>query len=65
MIKVSGHGESLSSVKPDILPIPCRNKIKETTDTSIIRKEPIKDPVNPRKRAKEINLTYVEKGSPK
>ena len=30
----------------------------------IIRKQPIKEQVNPRKRSKEINLTDIEKGSP-
>ena len=30
-----------------------------------IKKQPIQEPVNPRKRAKENNLTDVEKFSPK
>ena len=38
---LSGHGESLSSVTPDTLCIPRKNKINEITDTSIIRKQPI------------------------
>ena len=62
---MSGHGEFLSSVTPDIIRIPRNNKRKKTPDTSIIRKRPIKEPVNPSKRAKDITLTYVEKCSPK
>ena len=54
---LSGHGKHLSSVTPDIISIPHKNKRKKTTDTSIIRKQPIKEPVNPRKKAKENNLT--------
>ena len=60
-----GHGESLPSVTPDILCVPRKNKINKTPDTFIVRKEVIKEPVNPRKMAKEITLTDVEKGSPK
>ena len=60
-----GHGNRLSSVAPNISSIPCKNKRKKTTDTSIIRRQPIKEPVNPRKRAKENTLTDEEKGSPK
>ena len=41
------------------------NKIKKNPDTLIIRKQPIQEPVNPRKRAKENTLTDIEKGSPK
>ena len=33
---LSGHGESLSSVTPDILHIPRKNKRKKTPDTLII-----------------------------
>ena len=62
---MSGQGDSVSSVSPDILRIPCRNKRRKNSDTSIIRKKPIKEPVNPRKRAKENTLTDEEKGSPK
>ena len=39
------------------------NKIKRTSDTLIIRKEPIREPVNPRKRAKEGTINDVEKSS--
>ena len=63
-----GHspiGENLSSVSPDTLRIPRWNKIKKNSDTSIIRQQPSKEPVNPRKRAKENTLTDVEKSSPK
>ena len=43
---MSVHGESLSSVTTDTLCITCKNKRKKTPDTSIIRKQPIKKPVN-------------------
>ena len=56
----SGHGESLSIVTPDTLGTPRKNKRKKTSDTSIIIKQPIKEPANPRKRAEEITLTDVE-----
>ena len=62
---MSGHVESLSSVTPDFFCIPCRNKIKKTLGTSIIRIKSIKEPVNPRKRAKENTLTGVGKCSSK
>ena len=38
---------------------------KKIPDTSIIRKQPIQEPVNPSKSAKEDTITYVEKYSPK
>ena len=47
---LSGQGASLSSVIPDIICIPGKNKRNKTPDTSIIRKEPIQEPFNPRKR---------------
>ena len=47
-----GQGESLSSETPDNLRIPRKNKRKKTPGTPIIRKQPIQEPVNPRKRAK-------------
>ena len=49
---LSGQGESLSSETTDTLCIPCKNKRKKTPDTSIIRKQPIQEPVYPRKRGK-------------
>ena len=58
------HGDYLAGIKPDILGIPLKNKGKKTPDTSIIRKQYIKEPVNPSKRAKENNLTDVEIVSP-
>ena len=58
---MSGQGDDLESVTPDNLCIPRKNKRKKNTDTSIIRKKPIQEPVNPRKKAKENNLTDVEK----
>ena len=45
---LSGHGESLSSVTPDTISITRKNKRKKTPDTLIIRKQPIKEPVNPK-----------------
>ena len=42
----SGLGESVSSETPDNLCIYRENKIKKTPDTLIIRKNPIKEPVN-------------------
>ena len=50
---LSGQAESLSIASPYILCIPFKNNIKKTPDTSIIRKKTIKEPFNPRKRAKE------------
>ena len=58
---MSGQGESLASVTPDNIRIPHKNKIKKTPDTSIMIKEHILDIVNPKKRAKEFNVTDVEK----
>ena len=49
---LSGHGESLSSATPDILCIDRKIKISKTPDTLIIRKQPIKESFNPKKRAK-------------
>ena len=60
-----GDGESLSIVTQDSLYITRKNKRKKTPDTSIVRKHPIKEPFNPSKSAKTINLSDVEKGSPK
>ena len=57
---MSGHGEILPSVTPDTLRIPWNNKRKNTSDISIITKKPIKEPVEPSKRAEEITLTDVE-----
>ena len=62
---MSGQRETLSYVTPEILLIYSKNKRRKNTDTSIIRKQPIKEPINPSKKVKEINLTHVEKGSPK
>ena len=56
-----GHGESLSSVTKDQQHIPSNNKRKKTSDTLIIIKYFIQEIVNPRKRAKEDNITDVEK----
>ena len=48
----SGQGKSWSSETPDIICIPCNKKLKKTTDTEIITKQNIQEPLNPRKRAK-------------
>ena len=60
-----GHGESLSSVTPDQQHIPRKNKKRKTSDTLIMRKNNIQEPVNPRERAKENTIPGVEKISPK
>ena len=60
---MSGQGKSLASLTPNNISIPCKNKIKKNPDTSVIRKEPIGDIFNPRKMAKEDNVTYVEEYS--
>ena len=49
-----GHGEILSSVPPYQQSIPHKNKRKKTSDNLIIRKEPIKEPVNPRKEQNKL-----------
>ena len=49
---LSGHGKSLSSATLDILCIYRKNKRKKTPDNSIIRKQHIKEPFNPRNREK-------------
>ena len=54
-----GHGESLSSVTPDQQRIPCKNKRKKTSDSLIMIKHPIQEPVNPRKKAKEDTITDI------
>ena len=54
-----GQGYDLASVTPDNLCIPFENKINKTPDTSVIRKEPIQEPVNPRKMAKEGTVNDV------
>ena len=55
------HGESLSNRTLDQQVITCKNKINTTSDTSITGKEMIQEPFNPRKRAKEDSIIYVEK----
>ena len=60
---LSGQGESLASVTPYQQRITRNNKRKETPYTSVIRKEPIRDTVNPRKISKEGTVTDVEKYS--
>ena len=62
---MSGQGEYLAGITPYTISIPCKNKRRKTPDTLIIRKEPIREPVNPRKREKEDIITDVEKASPK
>ena len=66
-LNVSGwsvRGESLSCETLDTLCIYRKNKGKKTPDTSIIRKDPIQEPVNKRKSVKENTLTDLDKSSP-
>ena len=56
---LSRQGDDLASVIPENLHIPRKNKRSKTTDTSVIRKEPIVEPVNPRKISKEDAVTDV------
>ena len=56
-----GQGESLSSVTSYNIFIPSKNKRKKTPDTSVIRKEPIGDTVNPRKRTKGDTVTAKQR----
>ena len=58
---MSRKGESLSSETTYTLRIPLKKKREKTPDTPIIRKQPIQEPVNTRKRAKENTLPYAEK----
>ena len=58
---MSGHGEILSSVTPDQKHILRKNKVKKTSDTLIMRKDPIQELVNPWKREREDNIPDVEK----
>ena len=60
---MSRQGDYLASTTPDNLSIPRKNKRKKPLDTSVIRKETIREPVNPRKRTKEDTVTDVEKDS--
>ena len=53
---LSEQGETLSSVSPYIICIHCNKKREKTPNTSIIRKQPIKEPVNPKKRESTIFL---------
>ena len=61
---MSGQGESVSSKTPDIICTHRKNNKKKTPETLIIRKQHIQEPVDPRKRLKENNLTDVEKVVP-
>ena len=58
---LSEQWERLSIETPDTLHINRNNKRRKPPETSIIIKQPIQEPVNPRKRSKENNLTDVEK----
>ena len=53
---MSGHGASVSGESPDKQHIPCNNKIKNTSDTSIQVKESIQVQENPSKMAKEDSI---------
>ena len=59
---MSGQGESLSSVTPYQPNIPCNNKIKKTTASSVLRKEPMEDTINPRKISQKDTAIDAEKG---
>ena len=60
-----GHRERISSVPPDQKYIPCKNKIKKTSDNLIKGKESIQESDNRSKRAKKDTIPDVEKGSKK
>ena len=60
---LSGQGEILASVTPDQICIPRKIKWNKTTDSLVIRKEPIRVTVNPRKLSQEDTVTNVEKCS--
>ena len=49
---LSGHIESVSSVIPDQQCITSKNKINKTSDTLIMIKETIQEPINPSKGKK-------------
>ena len=53
--------KSLSSVTPDKQRITRKNKRRKTSDTFIMRKETIPEPVNPSKGAKDDTIPDVEK----
>ena len=67
---ISGQGESLAGVTPHQQRIPCKNKIKKTPASLVLRKEPIGNTVNPRKISQEgtvidpekkvVNIKYLE-----
>ena len=46
------QGDDLASIIPDNLCITHKNKRRKTSDTSVIRKHYIQEPVNPRKSSK-------------
>ena len=52
---------SSSSVTPYQKRSPRKNKRKETPDVSILRKEPLRDTVNPRKISQEDSPIHPEK----
>ena len=62
---LSGQGESLSSVSPYIICNTRKTKRKKTPNTLMIRKQPIQEPVNPKKREKHDTITDVKKDNPK
>ena len=57
------HGETLSSVTPEQQRISHKIR-KKTSNTPIIRKQPMKEPFKPRKSLKELTLTDVKKPCP-
>ena len=55
--------DDMAGITPYILRIPRKNKINKTLYTYIIIKEPIQEPVNPRKSSKQDTIADVEKYS--
>ena len=51
----------MASVTRDNIRIPRKKKIKETSNSLVIRKEPIGDTVNPRKISQEDTVKDEEK----
>ena len=49
---MSGQEDDLASVTPDDFCVLCKIKRKKNSETSVIRKKPIGDTVNPSKKAK-------------
>ena len=61
---MSGHGSIVSGESPDKQRIPCKNKINNTSYTSIKGKESVQVLDNPNKMAKEDSIPDVENNNP-